>query len=93
MADPVEEPRDEGELEKGRMPFLSHLVELRDRLRNAAMVFAVAFLVCWYFAKQVFDWLKEPLFDIWNQHCNALVVLSGISECFKWGTSGTSMLV
>ena len=68
-----DDPRDESELEKGRMPFLSHLVELRDRLRNAAMVFAVAFLVCWYFAKQIFDWLKEPLFDIWNQHCDAIV--------------------
>lgn len=65
--------RDERDLEDGRMPFLSHLVELRDRLRNAAFVFLFAFLGCWYFSKQIFAWLREPLFDIWNRHCNAIV--------------------
>jgi sec-independent protein translocase protein TatC len=62
--------KDPAELEKGRMPFLQHLAELRDRLRNAAIVFIVAFLVCWYFAKDIFAWLRGPLFDIWVQHCN-----------------------
>lgn len=55
------------------MPFLSHLVELRDRLRNAAIVFMLAFLLCWYFSKQIFAWLRAPLFEIWNRHCNAIV--------------------
>jgi sec-independent protein translocase protein TatC len=68
MADDPE--KDPAELEKGRMPFLQHLAELRDRLRNAAIVFIAAFLVCWYFAKEIFAWLREPLFDIWVQHCN-----------------------
>ena len=53
----------------GRMPFLRHLAELRDRLRNAAICFILAFLVCWYFAKEIFAWLRGPLFDIWYQHC------------------------
>lgn len=70
MADGV---RDERDLEDGRMPFLSHLVELRDRLRNAALVFLAACIGCWYFSKQIFAWLREPLFDIWNRHCNAIV--------------------
>jgi sec-independent protein translocase protein TatC len=75
MAKPVaEEPPDEAaELEAGRMPFLRHLAELRDRVRNAAIYFMLAFLVCWYFAKAIFAWLREPLFHIWNQHCNAIV--------------------
>lgn len=63
--------KDAKELEGGRMPFLSHLVELRDRLRNAAIAFAAAFLVCWFFAKNIFDWLTSPLFNIWYQHCNS----------------------
>jgi sec-independent protein translocase protein TatC len=58
----------EAELEDGRMPFLQHLGELRDRVRNAAIYFMLAFLVCWYFAKEIFDWLREPLFDLWMQH-------------------------
>ena len=56
------------ELEESRMPFLSHLRELRDRVRNAALFFAAAFGVCWYFASDIFDWLKQPLFNIWMQH-------------------------
>jgi sec-independent protein translocase protein TatC len=58
----------EAELEGGRMPFLEHLTELRDRVRNAAIAFAIAFLICWGFAERIFAWLREPLFDIWAQH-------------------------
>ena len=60
----------EDELASGRMPFLSHLAELRDRVRNAAIAFLLAFLGCWYFAKEIFAWLREPLFNIWIQHCD-----------------------
>jgi sec-independent protein translocase protein TatC len=60
----------EAELEKGRMPFLQHLVELRDRVRNAAIAFVLAFLGCWYFSKEIFAWLCAPLFNIWYQHCD-----------------------
>lgn len=58
----------EAELEDGRMPFLQHLGELRDRLVKAVLWFAVGFLVCWYFADDIFAWLREPLFNIWMQH-------------------------
>jgi len=58
----------EAELEEGRMPFLQHLGELRDRVRNAGIAFVVAFLACWGFADRIFAWLREPLFDIWQQH-------------------------
>jgi sec-independent protein translocase protein TatC len=58
----------EAELEGGRMPFLEHLTELRDRVRNAAIAFAAAFLICWGFADGIFAWLREPLFDMWRQH-------------------------
>jgi sec-independent protein translocase protein TatC len=70
MAEDEEDKKDEAELEGGRMPFLKHLVELRDRLRNAAIAFVAAFLVCWYFAERIYEWLQSPLFNIWNEHCN-----------------------
>ncbi|HEX3766475.1 MAG TPA: twin-arginine translocase subunit TatC [Kofleriaceae bacterium] len=68
--DPAEQARlaREAELEEGRMPFLQHLGELRDRVRNAGIAFVVAFLVCWGFADHIFTWLRKPLFDIWIQH-------------------------
>ena len=37
-SDPAETPA--AELEESRMPFLAHLRELRDRVRNAALFFA-----------------------------------------------------
>src|SRR5262245_59743815 len=58
----------EADLEGGRMPFMQHLGELRDRVRNAAIAFVIAFLVCWGFADDIFAWLRKPLFDIWDQH-------------------------
>ena len=66
--DDDDEPSPEAELEGGRMPFLAHLAELRDRVRNAAIAFVLAFVVCWYFAGDIFAWLREPLFNIWRQH-------------------------
>jgi sec-independent protein translocase protein TatC len=63
-----EERSREAELEAGRMPFLSHLAELRDRVRNAALYFGAAFLICWYFAADLFAWLRQPLFDVWSPH-------------------------
>ncbi len=62
MAEPEHEP--DAELEGSRMPFLAHLSELRDRVRNAAIAFMGAFMICWYFAKEIFAWLREPLFAI-----------------------------
>ncbi|MEO8549923.1 MAG: twin-arginine translocase subunit TatC [Kofleriaceae bacterium] len=70
MADDEPAAKDEKELEGGRMPFLSHLVELRDRLRDAAIAFGAAFLVCWYFADRIFAWLTAPVFKILYAHCN-----------------------
>ena len=61
------------QLEPGRMPFLAHLAELRDRVRNAAIFFVLAFIGCWLVADRIFAWLRQPLFDVWNEHCNAIV--------------------
>lgn len=64
--DEDEQPSDGAELEDSRMPFLAHLRELRDRVRNAAIFFMLAFVVCWYFSKEIYDWLKAPLFHVWE---------------------------
>jgi sec-independent protein translocase protein TatC len=66
-----EEAAREAELEHGRMPFMSHLRELRDRIRNAAIAFVLAFALCWAFADKIFAWLRLPLFEIWRLHTGA----------------------
>src|SRR5688500_11769307 len=54
------------------MPFMEHIRELRDRVRNAAIAFVAAFGVCWYFSQDIYDWLKVPLRESWLMHANVL---------------------
>lgn len=43
--------------------FLSHLIELRDRLLRVVIVVAVAFIGLFPFAKEIYNWLAKPLVD------------------------------
>ncbi len=47
-----------------KMPLLDHLIELRQRLLYSAIALLVAFLVCFYFAQNLFDFLVNPLAEI-----------------------------
>ncbi len=47
--------------EAHKMPLLDHLIELRQRLLYSALALLVAFLICFFFAQQLFDFLVEPL--------------------------------
>jgi sec-independent protein translocase protein TatC len=58
----------QADLEEGRMPFLEHLRELRDRLRNATIAFLLAFIVCWIFSADIYEWLRQPIDAAWMQH-------------------------
>ena len=44
-----------------KMPLLDHLIELRQRLLYSVAGLLVAFLICFYFAQPLFDFLAEPL--------------------------------
>ncbi|MCP4317522.1 MAG: twin-arginine translocase subunit TatC [Hyphomicrobiales bacterium] len=48
------------ELDDTAQPLLAHLIELRSRLLWAVGGFFVAFLVCFFFAKQLFNLLVVP---------------------------------
>ncbi|RUM98696.1 twin-arginine translocase subunit TatC [Pseudaminobacter arsenicus] len=52
--------RDEDEIEKSSAPLIEHLIELRTRLMWAIGGFFVAFLGCFFFAKQLFNLLVIP---------------------------------
>ncbi|MEX2644335.1 MAG: twin-arginine translocase subunit TatC [Acetobacterales bacterium] len=61
-ARPQENPEDR------KMPLLDHLIELRQRLMYAIAAFFVAFLVCYAFSREIFDFLVAPLADILKEH-------------------------
>ncbi len=62
--------RDESEIEASSAPLMEHLIELRQRLMWAIGGFFVAFLVCFYFAKQLFNLLVIPF--KWAVHLASL---------------------
>jgi sec-independent protein translocase protein TatC len=76
----------DNDLESGRMPFFSHLRELRDRVRGASIYFGLAFLGCFYFSKDIYRWLQQPLFIVWAQNETKLgppqMVFSSVTEPF-----------
>lgn len=51
------------DIDETQAPLLEHLVELRARLLRAVAALAVAFFVCFYFAKDILAFLVQPLLD------------------------------
>jgi sec-independent protein translocase protein TatC len=48
------------EIEASKAPLLDHLIELRSRLIKALLAFGVAFILCFFFAKTIYNWLIWP---------------------------------
>src|ERR1700745_3834087 len=48
------------DIEATKAPLLEHLVELRGRLIKALLAFFVTFIVCFFFAKQIYNILVWP---------------------------------
>ena len=47
-----------------KMPLLDHLIELRQRMLYSFIALFAAFVVCFFFAQVLFDFLVQPLADI-----------------------------
>lgn len=63
MAEPVENEISDDK----KMPLLDHLIELRERLLRAAIAFVVAFFASYYFAAEIYDFLVQPLADVYDK--------------------------
>jgi sec-independent protein translocase protein TatC len=48
------------DIEASKAPLLDHLIELRSRLIKALIAFAVMFIACFFFAKQIYNILVQP---------------------------------
>jgi sec-independent protein translocase protein TatC len=51
---------DEDDIEASKAPLLEHLIELRQRLVRSVIAIAFAFVVCFYFADEIFNVLIIP---------------------------------
>src|SRR5262245_2845391 len=48
------------DIEASKAPLLDHLIELRQRLMRALIAIFIAFLICFYFASDIFNILIVP---------------------------------
>lgn len=62
-----------------QMSFLEHLDELRKRLVKAVVIIILAFLVCFYFAKDIYEFLSVPIRRELSKAERREVPLSGIT--------------
>ena len=71
------------EIEESKMPLIDHLVELRNRLMYAIGALLVAFLICYFFAQNIYDFLLQPLADILGgKEAGRRMIYTGLTEAF-----------
>src|SRR5690606_22443902 len=51
-------------VDANKMPLLDHLIELRQRLLYSVIGLFVTFVVCFYFAQDLYNFLVQPLADL-----------------------------
>jgi sec-independent protein translocase protein TatC len=73
---------DEAEIEATKAPLLEHLIELRKRLIYSLLAFAVAFMICFYFAGPIFAFLTEPLAATLQGQPNRHLIYTAVYETF-----------
>lgn len=82
VGDPKSPPANDGdEINDKEMPLLEHLLELRTRLMYAVGTLLVAFIGCYFFAQQLFDFLVKPLADVLEGD-NRRLIYTSLTEVF-----------
>jgi sec-independent protein translocase protein TatC len=72
---------DEREIEATKAPLMDHLIELRSRLIWALAAFGLAFIGCFFFAKQIYNVLTWPYVWVAGPD-NAKFIYTGLLEYF-----------
>ena len=72
---------EEKEIEATKAPLMDHLIELRSRLIKALTAFALAAIICFFFARQIYNVLTWPY--IWVAGAeNSKFIYTGLLEYF-----------
>jgi sec-independent protein translocase protein TatC len=71
---------EEKEIEATKAPLMEHLIELRSRLIKALIAFGLAFVVCFFFAKTIYNVLTWPY--VWVAGPDSKFIYTGLLEYF-----------
>ncbi len=72
---------EEKAIEATKAPLMDHLIELRGRLIKAIIAFALAAIVCFFFAKQIYNVLTWPYVWVAGPE-NSKFIYTGLLEYF-----------
>jgi sec-independent protein translocase protein TatC len=72
---------EEKAIEATKAPLMDHLIELRGRLIKAIAAFALAAIVCFFFAKQIYNVLTWPYVWVAGPE-NSKFIYTGLLEYF-----------
>ena len=74
----------EEEIENSKAPLVSHLIELRDRLKWAVIAFFIAFLGSYFVADHIYTFLVKPLEITYKDmgYENPRMIYTGLTEAF-----------
>jgi len=76
------EHNDEAHIEASRAPLLDHLIELRQRLIWSLIAFAIAFVLCYFFAARIYTVLTHPLAAALEGQPNRRMIYTALTEAF-----------
>jgi len=79
----TDDPATDDPINDKPMPLLDHLIELRTRLLWSMGAFMLCFFLCYYFSKQIYSFLAQPLADILiNRGGNRRLIYTALYEAF-----------
>jgi sec-independent protein translocase protein TatC len=78
---PSESVLEEPEGENGKMSFLEHLDELRQRLLRVIIYIGVGFLSCFYFAETIYNFMSQPVLAALP--AGKKLVFTGVTDPFR----------
>ncbi|HMB46928.1 MAG TPA: twin-arginine translocase subunit TatC [Afifellaceae bacterium] len=70
------------EIEDSKAPLIEHLIELRQRLMRSVIAIAIAFVVCFYFADDIFNLLIYPFERAAGQERDIKLIYTAPQEYF-----------
>jgi sec-independent protein translocase protein TatC len=72
------------DIDEREMPLLDHLVELRNRLVYSAAAILAGFLLCYFFADDIYAFLVRPLAEIYESlgYTDRRMIYTGLTEAF-----------
>jgi sec-independent protein translocase protein TatC len=75
-------PEDQAAIDATKAPLMEHLIEFRTRLIWAVISFFICFVVCFFFASQIFTFLTKPLHHALAGRANDHLIYTALTEVF-----------